>query len=132
MDEKINLLLPQKKTERCILPLRDPITREIYDLLIQASGNPTYTSVRLRITFCLLTLTGIRVSELLPLKVGQLQTLLEEYWIGIDCSKRGSACVIGDPNFAVGAFKYCIVTVTKNRLIFNLFFVYFSFKLFYI
>lgn len=91
MDEKINLLLPQKKTERCILPLRDPITREIYDLLIQASGNPTYTSVRLRITFCLLTLTGIRVSELLPLKVGQLQTLLEEYWIGIDCSKRGSA-----------------------------------------
>ena len=27
----------------------------------------------------------------MPLKVGQLQTLLEEYWIGIDCSKRGSA-----------------------------------------
>jgi hypothetical protein len=27
----------------------------------------------------------------LPLKVGQLQTLLEEHWIGIDRSKRGFA-----------------------------------------
>lgn len=52
-------------------------------------------------------------------------------WVEVIACGR-SACVIGDPNFAVGAFKYCIVTVTKNRLIFNLFFVYFSFKLFYI
>jgi site-specific recombinase XerD len=45
--------------------------------------------VRLRIAFCLLTVTGIRINELLPLKVHQLQTLLESYWIGIDRSKRG-------------------------------------------
>jgi len=70
---------------------RQPITPEIYRLLIQAAESPTYTSVRLRIAFCLLTVTGVRINELLPLKVGQLQTLLESHWIGIDRSKRGPA-----------------------------------------
>lgn len=37
------------------------------------------------------TVTGIRINEFLPLKVGQLQTLLESHWIGIDHSKRGPA-----------------------------------------
>lgn len=73
------------------LPKREPVTREIYNLLIQAAGSPTYTSVRLRIALCLLIVTGIRINELLPLKVGQLQTLLEAHWIGIDRSKRGPA-----------------------------------------
>lgn len=67
------------------------MTREIYRLLIQTAESPTYTSVRLRIAFCLLTVTGIRINELLPLKVGQLQTLLEAHWIEIDRSKRGPA-----------------------------------------
>jgi site-specific recombinase XerD len=64
---------------------------KIYRLLIQATESPSYTSVRLRITFCLLTVTGIRLNELLPLKVYQLQTLLESHWIGIDCLKQGPA-----------------------------------------
>ena len=81
----------EARANRKRLPRRDPVTREIYDLLIQASGSPAYTSVRLRIAFCLLTVTGIRINELLPLKVGQLQTLLEAHWIGIDRSKRGPA-----------------------------------------
>ena len=81
----------EARANRKRLPKRDPVTREIYDLLIQASRSPAYTSVRLRIAFCLLTVTGIRINELLPLKVGQLQTLLEEHWIGIDRSKRGPA-----------------------------------------
>lgn len=57
------------------LPKRQPITAKIYQLLMQAAGSPSYTSVRLRIAFCLITITGIRIHELLPLKVGQLQTL---------------------------------------------------------
>ena len=81
----------EARANRKRLPRRDPVTREIYDLLIQASGSPAYTSVRLRIAFCLLTVTGIRINELLPLKVGQLQTLLEAHWIVIDRSKRGLA-----------------------------------------
>lgn len=81
----------EKWSNRKRLPKRQPITAEIYRLLIQASESPSYTSVRLRIAFCLLTVTGIRINELLPLKVGQLQTLLESHWIGIDRSKRGPA-----------------------------------------
>jgi len=81
----------EKWSNRKRLPKRQPITPEIYRLLIQASESPSYTSVRLRIAFCLLTVTGIRINELLPLKVGQLQTLLESHWIGIDRSKRGPA-----------------------------------------
>ena len=81
----------EARANRKRLPKRQPITPEIYRLLIQAAESPSYTSVRLRIAFCLLTVTGIRINELLPLKVGQLQTLLKSHWIGIDRSKRGSA-----------------------------------------
>lgn len=44
------------------LPRRDPVTREIYDLLIQASVSSAYTSVRLRVALRLLTVTGIRIN----------------------------------------------------------------------
>lgn len=81
----------EARANRKCLPKREPVTREIYNLLIQAVESPAYTSVRLRIAFCLLTVTGIRINELLPLKVGQLQTLLEAHWIGIDRSKQGIA-----------------------------------------
>ena len=81
----------RKKTRanRKRLPKRDPMTSEIYQLLIQATEGPGYTSVRLRIAFFLLTVTGIRINELLPLKIGQLQTLLDYSWIAINRSKRG-------------------------------------------
>lgn len=81
----------EARANRKRLPKRQPVTPEIYRLLIQAAENPSYTSVRLRIAFCLLTVTGIRINELLPLKIGQIQTLLESHWIGIDRSKRGPA-----------------------------------------
>lgn len=81
----------EARANRKRLPNRQPITLEIYQLLIQAAESPSYTSVRLRIAFCLLTVTGIRINELLSLKVGQLQTLLESHWIGIDRSKLGPA-----------------------------------------
>lgn len=44
------------------LSRRDPVTREIYDLLIQASVSSAYTSVRLRVALRLLTVTGIRIN----------------------------------------------------------------------
>lgn len=81
----------EARANRKRLPKRQPMTREIYDLLIKASVGPAYTSVRLRIAFCLLTVTGIRINELLPLKVGQLLTLLEKHWVEIDRSKPGPA-----------------------------------------
>ena len=71
------------------LPKRDPINSEIYNLLIKECDGPNYTATRTRIAICLLTVTGIRISELLPFKVGQLETLLTEDWISIDRLKRG-------------------------------------------
>lgn len=99
--EKEFNLLKKEREEKAIrkegranrkrLSKRQPVTPEIYRLLTKAAESPSYTSVRLRIAFCLLTVTGIRINELLPLKVGQLQTLLKSNWIGIDRSKRGPA-----------------------------------------
>lgn len=83
--------LEEARTNRTHLPKREPMTRYIYDQLIKYNMGPNYTSVRLRVAFCLLTVTGIRINELLPLKICQLKTLLEEHLIGIDHSKRGPA-----------------------------------------
>ena len=81
----------EKWAKRKRLPKRDPINSEIYNLLIKESEGPTYIATRTRIAICLLTVTGIRISELLSLKVGQLETLLNEGWISIDRLKRGPA-----------------------------------------
>jgi len=81
----------EKWAKRKRLPKRDPINSEIYNLLIKESEGPTYKATRTRIAICLLTVTGIRIGELLSLKVGQLETLLEEGWISIDRLKRGPA-----------------------------------------
>jgi len=81
----------ERWSNRKRLPKRDPINSEIYNLLIKESEGPTYIATRTRIAICLLTVTGIRIGELLPLKVGQLETLLAEGWISIDRLKRGPA-----------------------------------------
>jgi len=79
----------QARANRKRLPKRDPMTGQIYKELIKAAEGPTYINVRTRIALCILAVTGIRINELLPLKVNQLQTLIEENWIAIDRSKRG-------------------------------------------
>jgi integrase len=71
------------------LPKRDPMTAEIYTELMRAAEGPTYIQLRTRIALCILAVTGIRINELLPLKVSQLETLFKENWIAIDRSKRG-------------------------------------------
>lgn len=45
---------------------------------MKESEGPSYIATKTQIAICLLTVTGIRVGELLPLKVGQLETLLKE------------------------------------------------------
>lgn len=75
--------------QRKRLPKRDPIDCETYKLLIEASIGPGYVATRTRIALLLLTVTGIRVSELRELKTGQLDTLLDEGWIAVSRLKRG-------------------------------------------
>jgi integrase len=71
------------------LPKRDPMTAGISKELIEAAEGPTYIQLRTRLALCILAVTGVRINELLPLKVSQLQTLFKENWIDIDRSKRG-------------------------------------------
>jgi integrase len=79
----------QARASRKRLPKRDPMTRESYKELIKAAEGPTYINLRTRIALCILAVTGIRINELLPLKVSQIETLFKENWIAIDRSKRG-------------------------------------------
>ena len=79
----------ETRANRKRLPKRNPMTPEIYKELIKATQGPTYIHVRTRIAISILAVTGIRINELLPLKVNQLQTLIKENWIAIDRSKRG-------------------------------------------
>ena len=71
------------------LPKRDPMTAEIYKELIKEAEGPTYLHVRLRLALCLLSITGVRINELLNIKISQLDTLIKKDWIAIDRSKRG-------------------------------------------
>ena len=83
--------LKKKRANRKRLPKRSPMTADIYNQLMKKNQNPGYIATRTRIAICLLTVTGVRISELLPLKVGQLETLFNEGWIGIDRLKKGPA-----------------------------------------
>ena len=65
----------QTRANRKRLPKRDPMTAEIYKELIKEAEGPTYLHVRLRLALCLLAVTGVRINELLNIKVSQLKTL---------------------------------------------------------
>lgn len=88
-DREYKVALKKARAKRKRLPKRQPITSDIYQLLIENVEGKAYKPARLRIAFCLLAVTGVRVSELLPLKVSQLETLLKSHWIAINRSKRG-------------------------------------------
>jgi integrase len=79
----------ESRANRKRLPKRDPMTAEIYNELIKEAEGPSYINLRLRLTICLLAVTGLRINELLNIKVSQLETLIEKGWIAIDRSKRG-------------------------------------------
>ena len=79
----------EARANRKRLTKRDPMTAQIYKELIKEAEGPTYLNVRLRLALCLLAVTGIRINELLNIKVSDLITLIQEDWIAIDRSKRG-------------------------------------------
>jgi len=96
--EERERLMQEKKEKwknRKRLPKREPITTEIYDSLIKSSQKLKYSnlyqSARLRLALALLLVAGIRISELLPLKMNQVESLFTKHWINIDRAKRGPA-----------------------------------------
>nr|ULD16201.1 hypothetical protein [Cylindrotheca closterium] len=88
-EQEAKAVRKKARANRKRLPKRDPMTAEIYKELIKESEGPTYLNVRLRLVLCLLTVTGVRINELLNIKVYELKTLTQESWIAIDRSKRG-------------------------------------------
>ena len=81
-----------KRKNRKRLPPKEPLTEEIYEFLIKRSKlihRDTYQGARLRLALALLAVTGVRISELLSLKVEQLENLFAKSWIAIDRMKRG-------------------------------------------
>ena len=92
------------------------MTAEIYKELVKKTEGPTYIHIRTRIALCILAVTGIRINELLPLKVNQLKTLVEENWIAINRSKRGPS---NHKAFLTKEGKKLCMT---DKRIFNLFF----------
>ena len=64
------------------------MTAKIYNELMRATKGSTYSKLRIRMALCILAVTGIRINELLPLKVSQLETLFKENWIAIDRFKH--------------------------------------------
>lgn len=85
----------EKRKNRKRLPKREPITIEIYDSLIKSSQKRKYSnlyqSARLRLALALLLITGIRISQLLPLKMNQVESLFTKHCINIDQTKRSPA-----------------------------------------
>lgn len=68
----------EARANRKCLTKRDPMTAQIYKELIKEAEGPTYLNVRLRLALCLLAVTGIRINELLNIKVSDLITLIQE------------------------------------------------------
>jgi len=97
LEEVLNqqLLVDQKRAKRKNrkrLPRRDALTEDIYNHLIDEANksyNETYLGARLRLALAILCVTGVRISELLPLKMSQIENLFAKSWIGIDRIKRG-------------------------------------------
>nr|YP_009519356.1 hypothetical protein [Pseudocodium devriesii]AYC65373.1 hypothetical protein [Pseudocodium devriesii] len=72
-----------------------PFQLEHYQILLsyinQQTKETDYVKQRLRVTYCCLFLTGLRISEIRFITVSQILTLLKHSYIAIDRSKRGPA-----------------------------------------
>jgi integrase len=67
----------EARANRKRLPKRDLMTGDIYRELIRATEGSTYINLRTLMALCILAVTGIRINELLTLKVSQLETLFK-------------------------------------------------------
>lgn len=69
IEEKVNLLLPKRKKQRNILPLRDPINMDLFNVFFVAAGSSSKYKIdlkcaQLKIAYTILFHTGLRVNEI--------------------------------------------------------------------
>ena len=82
MDEKINLLLPQKKKERVILSLRDSVNTELFNLFKAAARSQSkykqdLKSAQLTVAYTILFYTGLRVNEIRTFQEKDIQDAIK-------------------------------------------------------
>ena len=82
MDEKINLLLPKQKKQRSILPLRDPVYTELFEVFVNAAGSSSKYKQDLRcaqltIAYTILFYVGLRVNEIRFFKEKDIQDAIK-------------------------------------------------------
>ena len=82
MDQKLNLLLPQKRKERSILPLRDPINTELFDVFRAAAGSQCkykqdLKCAQLTIAYTILFYAGLRVNEIRTFQEKDIQDAIK-------------------------------------------------------
>ncbi len=69
MDEKLNILLPKQRKKRTILPLRDPVYTELFQIFLNAAGSTAkykqnLKCAQLKIAYTILFYVGLRVNEM--------------------------------------------------------------------
>ena len=69
MDEKIDLLLPKKKKARDVLPLRDPLYTELFEIFLNAAASSykykqDLKCAQLKTAYTILFYVGLRVNEI--------------------------------------------------------------------
>ena len=85
------LALKEKRKKASKLPVRDSLTLEQFESLLSLVKETTYKAARTRLAFILLYYTGLRVSNLLVLKVGHIDELYDNQETNVPLIKRGTS-----------------------------------------
>lgn len=69
MDQKLNILLPKRRKKRVILPLRDPVSTQLFDVFVNTAGctfqrQQDLQIAQLKIAYTILFYVGLRVNEI--------------------------------------------------------------------
>lgn len=68
-----------------------PMTSDIFKIIMGTLPANSYAQARLRVAMILLIIIGVRISELLTVQLKDIHTLTAEGWIAISRKKRGPA-----------------------------------------
>lgn len=92
-DQQVKLLAKQKRLNRKQREKTQPLTLNDFETIITAINNnkhfTTNTRIRFHVTTLIFMLTGVRISELLNIKVSQILSLIFKGHIAIDRAKKG-------------------------------------------
>ena len=82
LNKKIDILLPKKKKDQRVFPLRDLVTNNLLPIFLTNAGNSCQRKkelirAQLRITYTILYHCGLRINEIRHLNQEDLQTAIE-------------------------------------------------------